>query len=145
MIKILLVIFFLTIEAILLWDFILQLAGLNEDLSENNCNWQKKNINHSIFFPKKNKRRSFKKVTPEYLYTIVFAFQISLYVLFLVSLINSFICLVLYYVGIELEILNYWVDFTFIDMLISACILGVAYFIIHRECKRISNEWKDFK
>lgn len=138
------IIFLLTLEALFLWDFILQLGELNEALSNNNCKWQTKTITHlKLFFPKKDKRKSFTKVTPEYLYKIVFAFQITLYILFLVSLINSFICLVLYYLGI-IKILNYWAAFTFIDMLISAGILSVAYFIIHKECKRLSACWRDF-
>lgn len=129
---------FLVIETVLLWDFTLQLAGLNEDLSNNNCKWRKRTVKHlKNFFPTKDSRRSFKKVKPEYLYTIIFCLQIALYVLFLISLINSIICYSLFLIGVNFKIMYYWIAFTVIYMLICCIILSIAYYLIHKECKSL--------
>lgn len=134
----------LCVETVLLWDFILQLAGLNENLSEINCKWQKKSLKHfQRFFPKKG--RSFKKVTPEYLYRIVSIFQTVLYILFFVSLINAIVCIVLFVFGVKFDIMFYCGVFTLTDMLISCGVLGIAYYVIRREYKKYSNEWHNFK
>lgn len=135
----------LSIEIIFLWDFILQLAGLNEDLSDNNCEWRKRTIKHlHRLFPKKNKMRSFKKVTPEYLYVVIFCFQMVLYLLFLLSLINSIVCYVLFLIAIETKIIVYWFIFILSDMLISGGILSVAYYVVHKKCIKSSRSWNDF-
>lgn len=144
--KILIAILFLILEIILLWDFINQLAGLNEDLSDNNCKWKKKEIKYfQWFFPKKDQRRSFKKVTPEFTFILIFRFQVAQYIFFLIFLINSIICAILYFVGVQFRIMYYWVAFTLTTILIMCVVLSIAYYIVHKECKKLSNAWSDFK
>ena len=134
------IIFFIwfSLEVFLLWDFVVQLGGLNGDLSDNNCKWRKITVKHLKFFFPKNNMRSFRKVIPANLYVVIFYFQITLYVLFSISLINSIVCVILFFIGVKFRVMQYWFYFTFIDMLISGCILSIAYYVIHKECKRIS-------
>lgn len=115
--------------------FILLLGGLNEDLNNNNSKRKRKKTKYNFLFPKINYKHHVKKVVPECLYIIVFAFQITLYILSLISLINSLACIVLCCIDIEFNVLSYCLAFIFTDMFIRTGILFIANYIIHKECK----------